>query len=56
MPNTQLASLHEALPTSSIRSIADHLETMSIARDRLVAKGYGDQHPVPTTPPRRAAP
>ena len=44
--NTGDAAQNRKLSQDRANSVVDQLQTMGIARDRLVAKGYGDEHPV----------
>jgi OmpA-OmpF porin, OOP family len=44
--NTGNAAQNLKLSQDRANSVVAQLETMGIARNRLVAKGYGDQHPV----------
>jgi OmpA-OmpF porin, OOP family len=44
--NTGNTAQNQKLSQDRANSVVDQLETMGIARDRLVAKGYGDEHPV----------
>jgi OmpA-OmpF porin, OOP family len=44
--NTGNAAQNLKLSQDRANSVVTQLETMGIARNRLVAKGYGDQHPV----------
>ena len=44
--NTGNAAKNVKLSQDRADSVASQLETMGVARNRLVAKGYGDQHPV----------
>jgi OOP family OmpA-OmpF porin len=44
--NTGNAAQNRKLSQDRADSVVDQLKTMGIASDRLVAKGYGDEHPV----------
>lgn len=44
--NTGNAAQNLKLSQGRANSVVNQLETMGIARSRLVAKGYGDEHPV----------
>jgi OmpA-OmpF porin, OOP family len=44
--NTGDAAQNVTLSQARADSVVDQLATMGIARDRLTAKGYGDEHPV----------
>jgi outer membrane protein OmpA-like peptidoglycan-associated protein len=44
--NTGDAAQNRKLSQDRADSVVDRLEAMNISRDRLTAKGYGDEHPV----------